>query len=185
MFEPSIHSATELEQWLQAHGVNTAVWGQAGSKSVENLWNEIQRGESRLESDPPLRYVQAVRVLVRRNGKTLIEARQIFTDGRSRARNRPPSEKLMPAEEPLAAARRCLEEELASPSENITLFPQTYRREEFVAESASYPGLKSCYLFHIVEASVADLPEEDFSTEEQATGPGEPVSRHYWRWEDS
>jgi len=171
-----------LRQWLQARGVDVSTWGRDSTKSVGNLWNEIQHGETRLAENPPLRYVDVVQVIVRRDDHLLIEARQAFNDGRSRKRDRPPSEKLRPGEDPLQAAARCLEEELDIAPERITIHPDSYHRKQVHTDSVSYPGMKSCYQFHIVAANVTGLPETAFVTAEQATGPGDPVSRHYWIW---
>lgn len=176
--------SAELERWLGEQGVDLTQWGHNGSKSVDDLYNEIAEGETWLQGDPPLRHVEAVRVIVRRADKILIEAGQVFHDGRMRTRNRPPSEKLHPGENPLLAAQRCLEEELAVPPEAITLYPDSYREQRDVLESASYPGLLSSYHFHVVEATVEGLPDEPFFTVEQAVGPGEPVSHHFWEWQE-
>ena len=178
------NSAAELNDWLLAHGIDTSTWGQSSkTKTVANLWAEIQRGETRLQMDPPLRHVQVVRVLVRRGDEVLIEARQLFRDGRDRLRNRLPSEKLKPGEDPLHAARRCLEEEMAIPPEKITIYPNTYRTRLVETGSDSYPGLPCRYEFHLVEAAVPGLPSGSLSTEEQASGPGDPVSQHFWEWQ--
>lgn len=177
-------TADDLSAWLHEQRVDTSAWGVAGAKSVQNLWNEVWRGEAQLFADPPLRLVQVVRVIIRRDRRVLIEASQTFTDGRKRERNRPPSEKVMPSEEPLAAARRCLMEEMGIAPDSITVHRESYQQERLFGESQSYPGLDSCYFFHVVEATVQGLPDGPFSTQEQTPGPGEPVSRHDWEWRE-
>jgi hypothetical protein len=171
-----------LEKWLRAQKIDVDRWGRGAAKTVENLWAEINHGETRLQEDPLRRLIEVVRVVVHRDIYVLIEARQEFAGGRQRLRNRPPSEKMRPDEDYEAAAYRCLEEELGVPASAVTLYPATYRRRLWEAESDSYPGLCTRYTFHIIQADVSGLPQGEFSTEEQATGAGEPVRKHFWVW---
>ncbi len=177
-------TADDLAAWLLEQRVDISAWGINGAKSVLNLWNEVWRGEAQLLPNPPLRLVQVVRVIIRRDRRVLVEASQTLTDGRKRERNRPPSEKVMPDEDPLAAARRCLMEEMGVAPDSITIHQESYRQEQFFGESQSYPGLESCYYFHVVDATVQGLPDGPFSTGEQSPGPGEPVSCHHWEWRE-
>lgn len=179
-----IHFATEeeLERWLQDRSIDMSRWGQGAAKSVSNLWSELRQGESRLSDDPPLRSLEAVRVIVRRGDAILIEAHQVFATGRRRARGWPPSEKLQPGEHYVEAALRCLREELGVEDGRARVRPETYRQKVLEEMAQSYPGLRTRYTFHIVEAIVPGLPDRDFKTREQATGPGEPISVHYWEW---
>ena len=172
----------DLETWLRARDVNPSLWGRGAAKTVADLWAEIRKGESVMREEPPLRSVQAVTVVVRRGDSILIEARQAFAGGRSRERNRPPSEKMHPGESYTDAALRCLSEELGVDEREVQLHRHTYRQHVWDDDPASYPGLWTRYMFHIVNASVQGLPLEDFCTTEQATGPGEPIGLHYWEW---
>ena len=175
----------ELERWLRARGVDLSHWGRGAAKTVADLWAEIRKGESVMQEEPPLRSVQAVRVVVRRGDTVLIEARQAFDGGRRRERNRPPSEKMHPGEPYTDAAMRCLREELGVDERDVQLHEQTYRRKVWEGNPASYPGLSTRYIFHILEAAVQGLPPVDFCTTEQETGPGEPIGIHYWEWRKS
>lgn len=175
-------STAELEQWLHAQDVDTALWGQGAAKRSEDLLAEIRKGESIMRPEPPLRTVVAVRVVVRRGDYVLIEASQGMQGGRRRARERPPSEKMYPGEHYADAAIRCLREELDVAPEQIDLKPESYRRKVWSGNPASYPGLHTRYTFHIVDAEVHGLPGHDFSTQELARGSGEPVDRHFWEW---
>jgi hypothetical protein len=95
-----ITSLDDLTLWLAARGISTQGWGAGLAKSAADLWQEIEAGESRLEDDPPRRVVEVVQVWVRDTaGRVLIEREQELADGRLRARNRPPSEKLKPGED--------------------------------------------------------------------------------------
>ena len=182
-----LHFATEdeLESWLRARGVDLSRWGREAAKTVGDLWAEIRKGESVMQEKPPLRSVQAVRVVVRRGNTVLIEARQAFDGGRRRERNRPPSEKMHPGESYTDAALHCLREELSVDDRDVVLHEHTYRRRVWEGNPASYPGLNTRYTFHIIDATVQGLPREDFCTTEQAIGPGEPIGVHYWEWRKS
>lgn len=179
-----IHFATkdELERWLRQRDIDLSRWGQGAAKSVSNLWAEIQKGESVLSDDPPLRTLEAVRIIVRRGDAILIEAYQGFVSGRRRARGWPPSEKLHPGEHYADAALRCLREELGVEDGGARVKPETYRQKVLEEVALSYPGLRTRYTFHIVDAVVPQLPSHAFKTREKATGPGEPISVHFWEW---
>jgi hypothetical protein len=175
-------SIEELDEWLRGHEIDLSQWGEGAAKSVDDLWAEIAKGESVMQDEAPLRSVQAVRVVVRRDDQVLIEAYQGFNSGRRRERNRPPSEKMHPGERYVDAALRCLREELGVEAEDVRLKHETYRRKVWEGIPDSYPGLCTRYVFHVVDAHVQGLPQSDFSTIERETGPGEPIGVHYWEW---
>lgn len=175
-------SAGDLRRWLRQQGVDLSVWGQGGHKSVEHLWEEIARGETQIQEKPPLRLVDVVQVVVRRGKQALVETEQELAGGGRRQRNRPPSEKMQPGESYLESALRCLREELDVERADVTLLHDTYRREQREGPSPSYPGLRTRYTFHQVEADVAGLPEGNFSTRERAGERGDPVETHHWTW---
>ncbi len=173
----------QLRTWLHAHAIDTSAWGQGAAKALLDLWRELHQGESTLQADPPLRRVQVVEVHVTNGGRRLIERAQHFADGRVRTRNRPPSEKMHPLEEPLAAARRCLVEELAVPPAAITFPAQQITARTVRSESDSYPNLISEYTFYTVRAHVTGLPTTPFITPNAAHAAGDPVVAHQWEWE--
>ncbi|CAI7776511.1 unnamed protein product [Closterium sp. NIES-53] len=186
-----IGDADRLQEWLEARlPGGTAVlerWGrERGTKRVANLWQELVDGEVCLvDSRPPLRKVSVASVHVRhaRTGKVLLEAMQEMADGTVRSRNRPLSEKMRPAENPLDACRRGILEELGSDlgaSHRVSVLADTLRRQVEERESFSYPGLRSQYEIHVVEAVVEGLPEASFCTVEnegQATSSSSNVHR--------
>ena len=177
-----ISTIAELKAWLQAHEIDFEAWGANATTSVANLWAEINTGEARMEANPPRRLVEVARVLIRRDDQILIEVGQEFVNGQTRQRNSPPSEKMRPQETYVAAARRCLTEELGLSPESITIFKERYQRKVREKESESYPGLMTRYVIHVVEATSPGLPEGPFCTKEEASGPGDPVKRHHWEW---
>lgn len=178
-------STTELKQWLLARDVDVSRWGMGAAKTVRHLFAEVDKGESIIHPDPPLRRVVAVRLVIRRDNRVLIEASQDLHGGRRRIRGRPPSEKMYPGEHYVDAALRCLNEELGIEAARVQLQLDTYRCKQWLGDPASYPSLCTLYTFHVLDADVPDLPQHNFSTVEQATGPGEPVNVHNWEWRRS
>lgn len=171
-----------LESWLQRRQISVEAWGLGSSKSIETLWAELQSGESELAEDPPRRIVSVVQIIIRREEHVLVEASQELEDGRQRGRWQLPSEKMHPGEEPAETALRGLREELGVAAEEVSFVPGSVESWQWERDSISYPGLRTCYRFYRVEAVVAGLPHQPFSTREEATGPGEPVNRHFWEW---
>lgn len=178
----SFASATALTTWLHTQQIDTKTWGQGAAKQVDDLWHELMAGESTLQADPPLRCVRVVEVYVEQAGHRLVEAAQQLADGRVRARNRPPSEKLKPGEAPVAAAVRCLVEELTVDPAHITPTATPITERTVRDESGSYPGLQTAYTFYRVHVAVAGLPATAFTTANAAHGHGDPVVAHQWAW---
>lgn len=173
----------ELADWLTAVNINTTFWGEGNAKSIDNLWDELKDGEVALQADPPLRLVNVAQILVRRGKQILVEAEQELEDGQRRFRNQPPSEKMKPGESYLETAVRCFKEELGINPENVIMLTETYQQAIRESDSLSYPGLKTQYTFHIIEAQVNGLPQTDFWLENRAYGAGDPVKRHLWKWQ--
>ncbi len=183
--QPSLtfDNPTALTDWLAANGLPLNDWGRGGAKSVADLWAEVACGETTLGDNPPRRAVNVVQVLIHQGERTLTEIEQAMADGRRRARGWPPSEKLKGGEEALAAARRCLAEELGIITSLDTLCEETLPYEHTL-DSPSYPGLPTTYRVHTVALAADDLPaalpEADFWLDNAA--PGDPVRRHLWGW---
>ncbi len=174
-----------LASWLQAQGINTASWGQGAAKSVADLWQEVQHAESTFYDEAPLHRVRVVELLVLDDSnRQLIEAAQTLVTGQVRHRNRPPSEKMHPTEDPFTAARRCLIEELGVEVSAIRIEPTQSigERQEYI-ESASYPGLATEFTFYRVTAQVHHLPTTAFTTRNAAHAHGDPVVAHEWHWQ--
>lgn len=173
---------TDLETWLAAAGIDTTNWGRDNAKTVADLAREIASGESTLQNDPPRRVVQVVQVIIPRGDNVLIETAQEFADGRVRRRDHVPSEKMLPNEEPIVAARRCLKEELGLNTDQL-LGPPTYTNfSKKVIDSPSYPGLTTEFTMHQVRVETDALPTESFSTQNLAHADGDPVKSMRWAW---
>ena len=174
----------QLALWLQRHQIDLAQWGQGAAKSVVDLWREVQNAESALYAEAPLRRVRVVELVVQQGDRQLIEAAQELVSGQTRRRNHPPSEKMLPDEEPLAAARRCLVEELGvDGTTDVNFPPQQVRERQELVESISYPGLITQFTFYQVVAQVKNLPLNEFTTTNSAHAHGDPVIAHHWCWQ--
>lgn len=173
-----------LAAWLQTHQIKIDSWGQGAAKSVTDLWREVQNAESALYDEAPLRRVRVVELCVQDGNRQLIEAAQTLVSGQVRRRNHPPSEKMFPTEDPFAAARRCLLEEVGVTADALVHFPpQTITERQTLLESASYPGLLTQFTFYRVVALVHNLPTTDFTITNVAHSHGDPVVAHHWRWQ--
>lgn len=172
-------SPDDLTAWLKAAGIDTSIWGQGNAKAVADLWLEYASGESVFDDDPPARVVDVAQVIIRRGDAVLLEIAQEFADGRRRERMRPPSEKLKHGEEPLAAAMRCLKEELGLSAREVVI-EKAHPRTEQVIDSPSYPGLPTHYRMYKFVVAAPGLPDEDFYRDNDA--PGDPIRRHHWGW---
>ena len=178
-----LNNLKTLEQWLAQRGIDTSDWGTTGAKSVINLWHELLEGDVVLQDNPPLRVVHVVQIIVRQQGRILIEAMQEFGDGSRRYRNQPPSEKMKIDESHVDAALRCLHEELGVEETDVSFNQSSYKQMQAQADSPSYPGLPTQYTFHLIEAAVAGIPDSDFWHDNETYGEGDPVKRHYWVWQ--
>jgi len=113
-------SVTSMQQQLTSQGVDVSRWGIDRNKGIAELWTEVQRGEAELRLDSSgrvCRCLSVVKVCVRRPEapyEHLIEALQIFPDGRRRKRGMMLSETLYRQETPLDGASRGLLEELGT-----------------------------------------------------------------------
>jgi hypothetical protein len=170
-----------LEKWLSSREIGWEAWGSARSKTIYNLWNEYEQSEITFRDHPPTRAVRVVQIILRRENSMLLEIAQEFGDGRVRQRELPPSEKIIAAESQFEAAERCLREELGLNPRHIKILNSTAKYEK-VADSPSYPGLRTHYTVYIIEAAAEGLPDEDFWRENKAIAAGDPVKRHLWGW---
>ncbi len=172
----------EMAEWLARKNIDASRWGVGGTKSIQNLWDEYVNGEVTFQDNPPMRIVQVVQVLIRRGNYILLEIEQELENSHRRFRNQPPSEKMKAGESTIAAASRCLKEELGLARTDVAFVGSGYERFEAVTESPSYPGLPTRYTFHLVEAVARGLPDEEFWRDNFARGQGDPVKRHLWAW---
>ena len=113
-------SVASMRQQLTAQGVDVSCWGVDTNRDIAELWSEVQNGEAELRLDSSgrvCRCLSVVKVCVRRPEaphEHLVEALQIFPDGRRRKRGMMLSETLLRHETPLEGASRGLIEELGT-----------------------------------------------------------------------
>ena len=176
------HVERDLQHWLQEKEIDVTRWGLDAHKSLHDLWQEVVHGESRMHERTPHRSLHVTQVIVRRGDHILIEAEQEFKRGGRRRRERPPAEKMRPGETVAVASVRCLREELGVDVSRVTLRPESYWRSMFEGNPQSYPGLRTRWHFHRIEALVEGLPGVDFVTEEAADNVDDPIGRHFWEW---
>ena len=173
---------------LKGRDVDTTRWGVGDAKSVADLWRELKSGECQFAERPLRRVLTGVaRLVIRREGRLLIESEQELSDGRMRLRRREPAEKMKQGEHYLDAVRRCLEEELGVSRHRAEVLEHTLRETRETRASPSYPGLVSVYRCHAVEVRVPDLPGGgDFWTDEASSGDSgtDPIRRHRWSWRE-
>lgn len=179
-------STQDLVAWLTHSGIPLEAYGRGAAKSVEQLWEEVEAGETQLflEDGRPLREVSVLNVLLRNSkGQTLLEAEQVLPNGNRRSRGMPLSEKLLPGERWQDAAVRGIMEELGPvlPAEPQVEVNQEGMEETIeTKESQSYPGLLTQYICKRVSACVlSGLPEHDFCTEEERS---DGLLQHCWVW---
>jgi hypothetical protein len=155
------------------------------------LFTELELGESVLrytESDGVvLREVRVVKVRIQRPdapNESLVEARQIFADGRERARGTPLSEKVLLWEGPVAAARRGVLEELGpalGPRASSVLIDEKCALTAAAAAAAGYNARALRRRHRRLVASAALMPKRVLSAS------GRPLElpcdlRHVWEW---
>ena len=183
IFRPQ--NISQLVEWLHLAEIDLSVWGKAGAKTVEQLWHEVESGESILQHRPTLRHVNVVRIILRQAGRYLVEVQQQFMDGSIRKRRRPPTEKILAREAPETAALRGIAEELDVDESLIitaTVVPASECRTEM---SPSYPGLLSCYWLSDYVGEVTGLPTDQFVTVEVVPPENGGWLKHYWEWDSA
>lgn len=180
-------SSRDLGDWLTRGGISLGQYGQGSAKSLEQLWEEVEAGETQLffEGGRPLREVAVLNVFLKNSrGQTLYEAEQVLPNGSRRTRGLPLSEKLLPGERWQEAVVRGIVEELGPvlPEDpQIEVDEASMVETVETKESQSYPGLLSKYVCKRVSARVVSgLPEEDsFCTEEERS---DGLLQHCWVW---
>ena len=180
MNQKVIQNLNELMEWLSRHKIDFSKWGSGATKSLEDLLEEVQIGDTKLRTAK--RIVEVAVVLIRSGEKYLIETKQVFADNRVRHRNWPPSEKLQLGESPEGAANRCLFEELGLRSDQIQSMQRKNGPLIEEGDSTSYPGLCTEYRLHIFEANVSGLPQREFETKEETSSSDDLVKWHTWSW---
>ncbi len=172
-------SRGELEDLLACEGASTGLWGSGEAKSLEHLLAELAAGECRLGRDQDGRLVRCVRgaqLRIRHRSFTLVEACQVFADGRERHRDLQASceEKLTAGEDPAAGALRCLKDRLGVSWEPELGEPAALHKR---ARSQPYPGLRSVFQAFTWDAELPEAHCRPDGYEERQSG-----KTTFWEW---
>jgi hypothetical protein len=140
----------ELKTLLTQYNLPIKEWShELGKKTINDLNNELNKGESSLELKNNQLYritkVSSIEVKVKIGTKifTVVEDKQIFLTGMIRKRGlRNISEKIREQETPESAAWRGLQEELGLTTDKQLIFLGETTTE---SQSPSYPGLSCRY----------------------------------------
>ena len=162
-----------LKKKLKEQGINTTKWENGKSKTVENLYNEIQKGETKLAMINGIikRIVSAVSVKIYDS-----QAKQYLLhetshhnitqseDPRPKMKgNDDMREKMNKGETPIEAMTRGISEELGEEySKNIRFFHgepslDIYKVDTIKEDSNSYPGLGAHYNWYREEIYIPNL----------------------------
>lgn len=152
-----------LKQQLESAGVDISEWGTGQAKTLADLQQEIESGETVLVTGKEGELLRKVTVggaevyYITPEGKKyrLKEEKQVFKDGRIRRRDwdQTVSEKMKPDENPRDAIIRGIQEELGIEGEiNLT----ETGIDEQILTSPSYPVLQSQYICHKFETVLND-----------------------------
>jgi len=139
---------------LSSFGVRYHLWGTGESKTLKHLIDELAKGEATLVIvDHTLIWTSVCSsVLLTYGPFTLVEDRQVFSDGRTRSRPQhfgtSVNEKLKPGEDPYLGAVRALSEELGIELTPLDILTYKGPKEVGPAPSQSYPGLLSRFTRH-------------------------------------
>ena len=71
-----IYNKTDLEAWLVKNGIPLERWGVNNAKSIDNLFNEIKKGECVLQEQPIMRVLPVVQVIIKNGDLILVELEQ-------------------------------------------------------------------------------------------------------------
>lgn len=165
-------------QMLQAHGINTGLFGQGSAKPLERFAQELESGASQLMMDAAMhkalvRVVDVVllRLVSKMRDTTLflIVSADEQLDGRFRGDlNRLPGTKKRPYENVKNAAERIVLETPDIEIEDVVFQLDTTECFEEEEESPSYPGVRTVYRKQIVSGVLSSFGQSEASGDRPA-----------------
>jgi hypothetical protein len=176
-------SPQELNTFLIDRGIQPNKWP---NKTIENLFQELKEGESRIEitdNGKLLRSVNVVSVRLSHGNDILIEEKQVFKkDGKERKRNGMyVDEKMKSNESPAETALRGIQEELGLKVETLRqkiIGQEPQLEEEITENSFSYPGLQGCYRKYIYKA---ELDQDQYDPKGYIEYQNDKTSYFVWK----
>lgn len=183
----TITTIEDLKKLLTKAGIDLKKWGKDKAKTLDQFYKELKNGESVLirrgKSGELLRKVSVAAAniyYIASDGTKyrLKEVRQVFKDGRERARELAQSvlEKMQPGESPEEAMIRGIREELGISSE-IKLNKAIINKQQ--TKSPSYPDLLTQYTTYIYEVLFNNDQFDPEGYKEEG-----PDKTTYFEWEE-
>jgi len=144
-----------LESYLKENNVDISKFGKDGAKSLKEISSELIKGETRLlKVDNDLLLITEVVMLILTSDKTtLVQAGQVWPDGKMSPQPRIPGAKRRPDENQFLCARRILRRQLEI-DENAVIVDQKVGYIEEERSNKSYPGLKTVYRKRVIKGAV-------------------------------
>jgi hypothetical protein len=176
-------TAEGVEQMMQKHGIDTSLYGEGSAATLDEVANEVQLGECDLMEDSDRGLVRIVSVVLLRisdpKGKILVEARKKLKDSTVQELNRMPGGKQRPHENAFHTARRIMTNNLQIPEDLVEFNVAGCALMEEEKESPTFPGLKTVYKKHIVDAIIGggSPPAQASGTPKTRTSGGDKPSR--------
>lgn len=148
-----------LGKYLEENGVDLSRFGEANSKNLGELADELIKGESALIRQPDGLIKRVVDVVLLRlvkadSGEVLIEESERFPDGETLAHNRLPGGKRRPDENQFLAAKRLVARNIKVDPNYIGFNKNDVRVVEEETNSNSFPGLRTLYRKRILSAQI-------------------------------
>lgn len=156
------NNVRELRDFLQDK-VDINLWKRPNCNTVEDLYKEIERNETTLNTSPLSRSIAIVKIFICQDGKILVEEEIASSSNKHQLRSTAPAEKMFSNEKPLDAFYRGLKEELNIMPEQVENYCIKDPYTEFM-NSPSYPGLLSSYKIYECECQLKIRLESRFTT---------------------
>jgi hypothetical protein len=179
-----IRDEEALRALLEGRGFDTSTWGEGATKSVADLWEELDEGETQiLQAGNELirrTHVAAVDVMANLSSGEryqLVESKQIYTGGWVRERSLITSlaEKIKPTEDTEMAVRRAVAEELGIQAlKNLELLGE----QVMYKPSTTFNGISTQLLLRLAKVEIA---EEDFDPDGYVEHQAEKSVYFSWR----
>lgn len=187
-----IESVENLQEILSTNGINTSLYGQGTAKSIQQLFNEIELGETilNIHNDKLTRKLYVMNICLIDGDKVLIEWQQKFhsTPDREefiRSRYLSVAEKFYPNEKIEEVIIRSLKEELNINFDGLGILNINSSTE--VMNSNSYPELESHYHYTSViidtqQTSSINIPHEKYYIFTEYFDNGNERLTTTWKW---